>query len=113
MPSSPLVEVRAHLQRFLLGVESLPDFQLWFVGWRRRNEASIDALGHDIGLRLAEYTRGHWSEAQLRGKLLSLIGGGTLSSTVVSSAAPWCGSERYSAMTGDPQTKAAPQTQSS
>jgi hypothetical protein len=66
-------EVREHLQAYLLGVESLPDFHRWLVGWRRANPDDGNALTHDIALRLAEYTRGHWTEPQLRGKLLPLL----------------------------------------
>jgi hypothetical protein len=74
MPRRPtFAEVRAHLQSYLLGIESLPDFHRWLVGWRRANPDDGNALTHDIALRLAEYTRGHWTEPQLRGKLLELL----------------------------------------
>ena len=113
MPKSPLVEVRAHLQRFLLGVDSLPEFQKWFVGWRRRNGENMDALGHDIGLRIAEYTRGDWTEAQLRGKLLGLVEGQSISPTVLVSAEAWqAGLEPFSSSSDEPHTKAIQPAQS-
>jgi hypothetical protein len=71
-------QVRERLQAYLLGVESLPALHAWFVGWRRENPDGGDSFTHDIELRLAEYTRGHWSEPQLRGLLLGLLEGPTL-----------------------------------
>lgn len=73
MPRPPSIQVREHLQAYLLGSESLPDFRAWFVEWRRANPDGGDGLTHDIDLRLAEYNRSHWSEGQLRGLLLSLL----------------------------------------
>jgi hypothetical protein len=78
MPRPASTQVREHLQAYLLGSESLPEFHAWFVEWRRTNPDSGDGLTHDIDLRLAEYNRGHWSESQLRGLLLSLLEGPTL-----------------------------------
>jgi hypothetical protein len=75
MPKPALIEVRAHLQAYLLGVESLSDFHRWFVGWRRANPENANPLTRNIGLRIAEFTRGHWSEPQLRCKLLELLQG--------------------------------------
>jgi hypothetical protein len=82
-------EVREHLQAYLLGVESLPDFHRWFVGWRHANPHDGDAMTHDIALRLAEYTRGHWTEPQLRGKLLELLEVQTMAPRVEVDAPPW------------------------
>jgi hypothetical protein len=78
MPRPASVQVREHLQAYLLGVESLPNLHAWLVGWRRTNPGSGDALTHDIEIRLAEYERGHWSDGQLRGLLLNLLEGPTL-----------------------------------
>lgn len=78
MPRPASTQVREHLQAYLLGVESLPNFHVWFVEWRRTNPHSGDGLTHDIELRLAEYKRGHWSERQLRGLLLGLLESPTL-----------------------------------
>jgi hypothetical protein len=89
MPRPTFVQVREHLQAYLLGIESLPDFHLWFVGWRRANPNVSDALTHDIDLRLAEYTGGHWTEPQLRGKLLELLEVKTMAPHVEVSAPSW------------------------
>lgn len=78
MPRLTSAPVREHLQAYLLGLEKLPDFHAWFVGWRQANPDGGDGLTHDIDLRLAEYTGGHWSEPQLRGLLLGLLEGPTL-----------------------------------
>ena len=83
MPNDPLRGVRAQAQQYLLGVVSLPDFHRWFVEWRRANpEGEKHPLARGIDLRLAEYTTGHLTEAQLRGRLLDSIGiGGTVTLT--------------------------------
>lgn len=84
MPYDPLREVRAHLQQYLLGAISLPDFHLWFVRWRRANlDDERHPLARMVDLRLAEYTTGHWTEPQLRERLLA---GSGLGSTTVSFA---------------------------
>jgi hypothetical protein len=82
-------EVRARLQGYLLGSESLAVFHDWFVRstseMRRAGRADATVLG--IELRLAEYKRGHWSEPQLRGRLRQLVPD-TLSATQATSE-PW------------------------
>jgi len=91
MPNSPLVEVRAHLQRYLLGVDGLADFHRWFVRWRRRHSEQLDAFAHDIDLRLAEYSGGDWTEPQLRGELLRLLQEPTMAPWANVSTTPWHG----------------------
>ncbi len=55
---------------------------------------------------MAEYTRGDWSEAQLRGKLLELIEGGTLATPIDSPASSWRGStEAYTSSAGGSPTR--------
>ena len=46
-------------------------------------------MTHDIALRLAEYTRGHWTEPQLRGKLLELLEVQTMAPCVEVDAPSW------------------------
>lgn len=81
--SASLAEVRARLQGYLLGQESLPEFHNWFVvtASRLRRSGGADATVKTLELRFAEYKRGDWSEAQLRGLLLRLLEANTLSPT--------------------------------
>lgn len=89
MSRPTFIQVREHLQAYLLGVESLPDFHRWLVGWRRANPDNGNAMTHDIALRLVEYTRGHWTEPQLRGKLLELLEVQTMTTPVEVDAPSW------------------------
>jgi hypothetical protein len=81
--------VREHLQAFLLGAESLPDFHRWFVSWRRTNPDSQTPQTRAIDLLLAEYVRLHRTEPQLKGLLWKLYGETTLAVPVRTEVAPW------------------------
>jgi hypothetical protein len=68
-------EIRARLQSYLLGKDSLPTFHDWFAQTTsgQRRSGSADAMILTIELRLAEYKRGSWSEPQLRQHLRRLL----------------------------------------
>jgi hypothetical protein len=95
MPDSLLREVRAHLQRYLLGTESLAEFHNWFVvaASDLRSVGGADDMVKRIELRLAEYKRGDWSESQLRGRLLDVLPAQTLAASEAESR-PWTASGR-------------------
>jgi len=69
--------IKRHLLRYLLGEISLRHFRRWFVPatWHVEEWAPVPLqdLVYGIKLRLAEYTSGHWSEAQLRELLLPFV----------------------------------------
>ncbi len=76
MTSGIDLEIRASLVRYLSDEISLAEFEDWFVpvAWgieRTGNRGAIELAG-EIELRLAEFSNGHWSEPELRGKLASL-----------------------------------------
>lgn len=66
-----LRDVRAHLQQYLLGNETLPVFHDWFMTATSslRRCGAADERVQTIACRLAEYKRRDWTEAQLRGRL--------------------------------------------
>jgi len=76
--SYPLVtEIREHLARYLAGETTLDAFGNWFVPatWnvdRTEDRETID-LTYEIILRLAEYSNGDCSEAQLKDLLRPLV----------------------------------------
>lgn len=76
MWSSLDLTIREWLARYLAGENSLRQFQEWFVPatWRGvfTSAAALD-LAHEVELRLAEYTNGHWTERELRSLLLPLV----------------------------------------
>jgi hypothetical protein len=84
-------EVRAHLQRYLLGSESLAEFHDWFAQATSalRRSGGADATIKTIELRLAEHKRGDWSEPQLRSRLLTLLPATTRGSASDTSAVSW------------------------
>src|SRR5260370_36704832 len=68
--------VRTKLVKYLTGTKSLRAFRRWFVPatWDIGEGAPVGMrkLVYEIKLRLAEYSNGHWSESELRAKLLSV-----------------------------------------
>lgn len=65
-----------HLVRLLADEETIEEFEHWFVPatWDREFLNPCDAeLAATIDLRLAEYTNGHLSEAELRRHLAAAI----------------------------------------
>lgn len=68
--------VRKKLAAYLSGRISLRKFNDWFapVTWNIEAWAPVGLkkLVHEITLRLAEYSYGHWSKADLNDKLLPL-----------------------------------------
>jgi hypothetical protein len=71
------LKLRDWLTRYLAGEISLSEFDEWFAptAWSTERVASPDAqtLAHAIGLRLAEYSSGYWSEDELRSQLRPLV----------------------------------------
>jgi hypothetical protein len=69
-------DIRAALAQYLAGEIPLAAFDKWFTPatWNveRRTDPQAQALADEIDLRLAEYTNGHWTEAELRTKLADL-----------------------------------------
>jgi len=77
MSSTLNAEIRERLVRYLAGEISLAAFQEWLVprAWdveQSGNAAAIE-LANELELRLAEYTSGHRTEAELREALLPLV----------------------------------------
>ena len=74
---SPLEQaILDHLDRYLTGEWSLADFDEWFVPATldidHSNDPAATDLTYEIMLRVAEYDRGHRTEAQLKGILRPL-----------------------------------------
>ena len=66
-------DIRERLARYLRGETGLRDFDAWFVPatWevdQERDPVAYD-LTNEISLRLAEYSNGHWNEAELKDRL--------------------------------------------
>jgi hypothetical protein len=86
-------DVRARLQSYLLGQESLRDFQRWFmpVVWTVSDRGDPPKLMRAVELWLAEYTNGHRTEPELRslfaGVLTGLFAGPVRTFTTVKSTA--------------------------
>ena len=79
MRTSPIEnEIRRNLKAYLAGRLSLKAFQEWFVPatWDIEKQAmpNVRRLVYAIELRLAEYTNGHWSPAELKDYLQPLAG---------------------------------------
>ena len=79
MRTSPMEsEIRRRLKDYLSGRLSIQAFQEWFVPatWDIEKQASenLRRLVYGIELRLAEYTNGHWSPAELKDYLQPLAG---------------------------------------
>jgi hypothetical protein len=67
MPDTDIDQtVRAQLFQLMTGLLPLRDFQVWFapVAWRlgRPENRDLYPLARRVELRLAEYTRGDWSQ---------------------------------------------------
>jgi hypothetical protein len=76
MTSETDLEIRDWLGQYLDDAISLRQFEDWFVpvAWgipRTANPGTLGLVG-EIELRLAEFSNGHWSEAELRSKLQPL-----------------------------------------
>lgn len=70
------IEVRKRLADYAEGRLSLEDLEAWFVprAWEVEGTRTPDAeLVQSIGLRLAEFSGGHWSEQELK-EALHLLG---------------------------------------
>lgn len=69
-------DIRIHLARYLADQISLDDFDAWLAAatWdvERGDEHEAHWLAAEIMLRLAEFSRGHWSEADLRERFSGL-----------------------------------------
>jgi hypothetical protein len=93
MPDSDW-DIRAHLQSYVLGQESLRDFQRWFmpIVWTASDRGESTKLMRAVELWLAEYTNGHRSESELRGLFAGLVGGTV--TTAKTSARPWSAQPR-------------------
>jgi len=70
-------EVRDRLAAYLAGDATLGDFQEWFVlsTWDLEETGNQTAceLAHEIHLKLAEFSNGHWTEEELRRELRPLV----------------------------------------
>ena len=70
------LEIQNHLARYLSGEITLEDFRKWFdvATWDAFDAATTAAqqLAGQIDLRLAEFSKGHWTESELREKLRPL-----------------------------------------
>lgn len=78
MSTSMESEIRERLARYLGGETTLDEFYAWFVPatWdveRETDEGAFDTT-NEIYLRLAEYSNGHRTEAELRPFLEALTG---------------------------------------
>jgi|SRR5579859_6510857 len=71
------LEVREHLAKCLSGKARLDDFRVWLAPITMVVEQSGNAnavqVVHDIELAMAEFTSGHWTEAQLHDLLRPLV----------------------------------------
>ena len=76
MPSPLEDAIREQLRRYVAGEMSLQAFDIWFV----RATADVDRTGppeaidltYEIFLRLAEYSNGDWTEAELKDMLQAI-----------------------------------------
>lgn len=66
-------EIVRRLNRYCVGAVSLQEFDSWFVsataGVDRTGPPSVIDLSYEVFGRLAEYSNGDWSEAELKGLL--------------------------------------------
>jgi hypothetical protein len=71
------IKIREWLARYLANEISIQEFQDRFVPTTWEVEKSNDVpaidLAHEIDLRMAEFSNGHWTEAELRDKLRPLV----------------------------------------
>jgi hypothetical protein len=71
------LEIRDRLARYLNDDISLHEFEEWFVpvAWsieQTQNANAIELAG-EVELRLAEFSNGDWTEAELRSKFEPLV----------------------------------------
>ena len=70
------LEIQNYVARYLSGEISLEDFRSWFdvATWDAFDAATTAAqqLAGQIDLWLAEFSKGHWTESELREKLRPL-----------------------------------------
>jgi hypothetical protein len=66
-------QIRDQLVRYLVGEQSLADFNRWFMPatWNvhRRGDQDLEALVGEVGLAMAEHQAGDLTEEQLRERL--------------------------------------------
>jgi hypothetical protein len=79
-------EIHDELVRYLAGEISMTDFRNWFYSTTWEIQQPIDqtlaeVIG-EVGLRLAEFSSGHWTESELRGKLVPLVRVRTLATQI-------------------------------
>lgn len=70
-------EIRSKVQALIDGDLPSQAFQSWFVPalWNSEElDPAADELASEIELRLAEYSRGHWSEDELKNLLARFVG---------------------------------------
>jgi len=76
MPDSITQAIEARLRRYLGGEDSLADFEAWLVPETWDLSPLTDREAHELAasitLRIAEFTNGDWSEAELRKALQQL-----------------------------------------
>ena len=76
MPDSLTQAIEARLERYLQRDDSLAEFEAWLVPetWdlSPRSDRAAHELATAITLRIAEFTAGDWSEADLRTALADL-----------------------------------------
>jgi len=77
MPSSLQLEIRTELAKYLASELTLRAFEDWFVpaSWNvhQTGNAGDADLVYTIELHLSEFSRGHWTENELRALLLPLV----------------------------------------
>jgi hypothetical protein len=87
------LEVYNQLASYAAGTISLREFQDWFdpLFWDTLgapNDPETRDLCAEIGLRLAEYSNGHWTEAELKTTLARMT-------RVVALRRPWVGAHTW------------------
>lgn len=77
MPSSLVPEIAFHLSQYLAGTSSLEEFDRWFVSatWdvKETEDPAAYEMTSKIYLRLAEYTRGDWTEEELKSEMRQFV----------------------------------------
>lgn len=77
MPPPLERQIREQLARYIAGEQSLETFAEWFfpATWNvhlRDDRAAAD-FAYEIGLRLAEFSNGDWTEDELKALLRPLV----------------------------------------
>ncbi len=71
------LEIKRELERFLVGLISLDEFSDWLapitMDIEQSGSPTAVELVNEIQLRLAEFTDGYWTEAELRDLLRPLV----------------------------------------